>query len=169
MPSNYDVTPIIAGLDAAYEALMDSARELQEAFFVEAKESLDHGRSHVPIVILLKKSNANSTAINWARLLAKKGTKYVATRPYPRTIVRGTGKGNRSFHYPEQCFAFLPRKLKKLVLYYDTILAGIREQASAILEERRRILMLADNISSAIERSAKVTERVSLSQSCLRK
>src|SRR3990167_11129750 len=160
MRNSYDVTPILAGLDGAYEALMDSAKEVQEAFFIEAKERLEDHCSHVPIVILLKKSTGNSTAINWARLLAKRGSKYVATRPYPRTIVRGTGRGNRSFHYPEQCFWFLPRKLKKLVLHYDAILAGIREQASAILDERRRILMLAEKISSVIGRSANQTERV---------
>jgi len=160
MPNSYDVTPILAGLDGAYEALMDSAKELQEAFFIEAKERLEGSLSHVPIVILLKKSNGNSTAINWARLLAKRGSKYVATRPFPRTIVRGTGRGNRSFHYPEQCFSFLPRRLKKLVLQYEALLAGIREQASAILDERRRILALAEKISLVMEQCADVAERV---------
>lgn len=162
MPSSYDATPIIDGLDAAYEALMDSARELQEAFFIEAKERLGDGRTHVPIVILLRKSSANSTAINWVRLFVPKGAD-VAAKPYPRTIVRGTGKGNRSFKYNEQCFAFLPRKLKKLVLHYDAILAGIREQASAILDERRRILSLAEKISSVMARSADAIEHVARS------
>lgn len=163
MPNSYDATPIIDCLDAAYEALMDSARELQEAFFIEAKERLGDGRTHVPIVILLRKSRANSTAINWVRLFVPKGTENVAAKPYPRTIVRGTGKGNRSFKYNEQCFAFLPRKLKRLVLHYDAILAGIREQASAILDERRRILSLAEKISSVMARSADAIEHVARS------
>ncbi|AYC31602.1 hypothetical protein D3880_03975 [Pseudomonas cavernae] len=163
MPTSFDISQIVTGLDEAYEALMDNAKALQEAFFIEAKENLEDGRSHVPIVIVLKKSNGNSTAINWARMLAKKGGDGKPTRPYPRAITRGTGRGKRSFYYPVERFAFLPQKMRKLVLYYDAILASIREQASAILDERRRIVAMADKISSVMEHCTAVSERVTLS------
>lgn len=162
MLNSYDPTTTIEGLDEAYNVLMDAARTLRDAFFIEAKAQLDGSLTHVPIVISIRKNPGNSTSINWSRMLVSKGASKGAAKPFPRVIPRKAGKGNRVYHYPVDQFRFLTPNLRRLVLGYEAKLAAIREHSSALLEERRRILALAARIDNVLEQCEDIKNRVTL-------
>ena len=163
MHEKSDFQAIIQQIDAAYAALIERAELLRDSFFLDARDLLNNGRKHVPIVMSIQKSTGNSTAIRWARMYAKRGTENSKTKPIPRLISKGTGRGLKSYAYPATCFQFLEPEMRHLVLHYDKHLSVIREQASLLLNHRKgvqKLLVMDESLSSFLE--AKY-ERVTLS------
>lgn len=151
MQDHYGFNSMINQLDASYAELMKTAELYRHAFFIEAKECLGEQRKHVPIVIHIHKSPGNSSSICWARMLAKKGDGITKTKPFPRRIAKGTGRGRKTYSYPASCFQFLEPELRHLVLHYDKFLSVIREQASKLLQQRKEIVKLLEMEANGAE------------------